>query len=222
MEQFIVLAVIIWAVWSFVVRSKRRAAAGKKPSQGSAHIQRGDLSMLPERFVVLDCETTGLQPERHEIIELAAIRVNRDSDDHETFSALVQPRGRISSKITSITGLDRKILEAEGLEIGIVLRQFREFVGDLPLVAFNAEFDMGFLHSECDRASLPRFHNKWDCALKVARKAWPERSSYRLGAICREAGVTVGSEHRALPDCHRALLVYVAAVQSVGRCSIGR
>jgi len=51
------------------------------------------LSSLPERFVVFDLETTGLKAGQHEIIEIGAIRVNRDSNQHETFSALVMPEG---------------------------------------------------------------------------------------------------------------------------------
>jgi DNA polymerase III epsilon subunit-like protein len=103
-----------------------------------------------------------------------------------------------------------------------VLELFRTFIGDLPLVAFNAQFDRGFLHSECDRAGLPRFRNRWDCALAASRKASPDRASYKLTAICKDAGVDPGAEHRALSDSHRALLVYVAAVQKIGSCAIAK
>lgn len=221
MELLIVLALIGWTIWYFAFRRKVDAP-NKTDAVANRHDSdlTSDLSMLPERFVVFDVETTGLYPEQHEIIELAAVRVNRDSSEHETFSTLVQPRGRISARITQLTGLDRKMLKAEGLEITKVLQEFRDFVGDLPLVAFNASFDRGFLHSECDRANLPRFGNRWDCALAVARKAWPDRDSYKLSAICKDAGIALDSEHRALSDSQRAMLVYVAGVQKLGHCSI--
>jgi DNA polymerase III epsilon subunit-like protein len=63
------------------------------------------LSSLPERFIVLDLETTGFDHVRNEIIEIAAIRVNRDSTDHETFQALIRPQKRILKLITKITGI---------------------------------------------------------------------------------------------------------------------
>jgi hypothetical protein len=54
-----------------------------------------DSSMLPREFVVLDLETTGLDPTRNEIIEVGAIRVNLDSDSHVTFQTLVKPERRV-------------------------------------------------------------------------------------------------------------------------------
>ena len=109
------------------------------------------------------------------------------------------------------------MLLAEGVEIETALSEFRGFVGDLPMVAFNAQFDMAFLHSELDLACLPQLTNRVSCALQMARKAWPGRSSYRLTNLCRDAGISIVSQHRALPDCERALRVYVAAAQSLGR-----
>jgi DNA polymerase III epsilon subunit-like protein len=175
-----------------------------------------DLSMLPERFIVFDLETTGLRSDTHEIIEIGAIRVNRDSDLHETFSTLVIPTGRVSSKITSLTGLDREMLTAGGQGLKPALDEFGEFIGDLPLVAFNAKFDRAFLTEACDRVGRPAFGNKVSCALVLARRAWPGRSTYRLSDICSDAGIETRSEHRALPDCERALSVYVAAAQKLG------
>lgn len=182
--------------------------------------QVSNLSMLPERFVVFDLETTGLDSDRHEIIEIGAIRVNRDSKNHDTFSTLIKPRGRLSSKITKITGLDRATLIADGIAIEEALAEFRSFVGDLPLVAFNLEFDRAFLLAECRRAEMPPFPNNADCALNMARQAWPGRRSYKLSNICSDAGIKIVAEHRAFPDCERALHVYVAAAQRLGRCNI--
>lgn len=219
-EALILIAVIVAIVWALPVsklpKQALAEARGRSKQIGLAPI---NLSMLPAHFVVFDVETTGLSPERHEIIEFAAIKVHRDSDRHDTFSSLVYPRLRISSKITRLTGLDRKTLKAEGLPIDEVLNEFRKFIGDLPLVAFNASFDMAFLQSECRRAGLRQVPNEFDCALKVARKAW-QLPSYKLSSICMAAGMTITSEHRALPDCRRAMLVYTAACSILGKSKL--
>jgi len=63
------------------------------------------LILLPEEFVVLDLETTGLDPIEDEIIEFGAIRVNIRSDTHDTFQELVKPERRIPRNIAQITGI---------------------------------------------------------------------------------------------------------------------
>lgn len=190
----------------------------RKPSEGhSIRPHSRDLSMLPAEFIVFDLETTGLNPEVHEIIEIGAIKVRRDFDEHETFSTLVHPQGRISARITTLTGIDRAMIKADGLPLTEALQAFRDFVGDLHVVSFNTAFDLPFLSSACKRADVDSFNNSSSCALKMARAAWPGRSSYKLTHICEDAGIAITSEHRALPDCERALRVYVAAAQKLRR-----
>jgi len=175
-----------------------------------------DLSVLPPRFIIFDLETTGLDSERHFIIEIGAIRVNRDSDLHETFQALIEPRSRITAKIRELTGITREMLEADGLPIHQALAEFRSFVGDLPMVAFNADFDKGFLAAECRRIGQPSFANEVHCALKLSRRAWPGRKSYRLSELAKDGNLSMDDNHRALGDCRRTMIVYAAAARRVG------
>lgn len=174
-----------------------------------------NLSALPPRFVVFDLETTGLDPTKHEIIEIGAIRVNRDSDVHDTFQALIKPTKRIPKKITQITGISQDVVEREGEPLESALRSFLKFIEDLPLVTFNAEFDMAFL---CRATSQQRLtvSNPVSCALKMARRAWPRRKSYRLSALAKDGGLSGDGAHRALEDCKRALIVYSAAAARLG------
>lgn len=176
----------------------------------------GSITVLPERFVVYDLETTGLDPNTHSIIEIGAIRVNRDSNMHDTFQTLVQPKGRIGKKIVELTGITREMVQADGLPLDQALAEFRAFVGDLPLVAYNAEFDDAFLRAACQQTGSSEFMNEVCCALKMARRAWPYRKSYRLADIARDGGLSDDGTHRALGDCKRALIVYGAAAKELG------
>jgi DNA polymerase III subunit epsilon len=175
-----------------------------------------DRSILPERFVVFDLETTGLHPDKHEIIEIGAIRVNRDSDNHKTFQALVTPKKRITKRITAITGITNEMVNQDGMELEVALAEFRSFVGDLPLVAFNAEFDDAFLRASCACVAASPFTNEICCALKLARRAWPGRTSYRLSALAGDGNLSLDEEHRALGDCRRTMIVYAAAASATG------
>jgi DNA polymerase III alpha subunit (gram-positive type) len=199
METIIVLVLISAAIWYF-----------QKRARTPSHNEPADLSALPPRFVVYDLETTGLDPERHEIIEIGAIRVNRDSENHETFQTFVIPTGRISSRITEITGIDRKMVQAEGHSLAEALSHFREFV------AFNASFDNAFIAAACRRTEIAPFANETCCALKMARRAWPEKRSYKLTELAREGNLSLNGEHRALGDCQRTMIVYAAAATHLG------
>lgn len=169
------------------------------------------LTYLPERFVIFDLETTGLDATKHEIIEIGAIRVNRDSINHETFQALIKPTKKVPHKITELTGITQEMLDKDGNPIEETLQEFSTFVGDLRLVSFNAEFDMAFLNAASIKCGVKNFNNPVSCALKMARRAWPGRKSYRLADIAKDGNLDSKDTHRALGDCQRALTVYGAA-----------
>jgi DNA polymerase III epsilon subunit family exonuclease len=194
---FIILAVIIYFI-----------SIKRKSNQES----QADLSILPERFVVFDFETTGLNPDTHEIIEIGAIRVNRDSDNHDTFQALVKPTKKIPKKITEITGITQDLVEKEGEPLEALLPQFLEFIGGFPLVSYNAEFDMAFLAAAISKTqSDKQINNPVSCALKMARRAWPGLKSYRLPDLAKIGKLPDEDNHRALGDCKRTMIVYTSA-----------
>jgi DNA polymerase III epsilon subunit family exonuclease len=186
-------------------------------AHGQSSSTEHDLSMLPERFVIFDLETTGLKAEQHEIIEIGAIRVNRDSDMHDTFQTLVVPKKRISKRITELTGIDRQMIDKDGTPLEEALEAFFEFSGDLPMIAYNAEFDEAFLRSACQQTQIPFPSNEICCALKMARRSWKDRKSYKLADIAKDGGLSLNDNHRALGDCRRTLTVYVAAASTLGK-----
>lgn len=172
--------------------------------------------LLPKNFVVLDLETTGLRALTDEIIEIGAIRVDLDSTEQLAFQILVKPKHRLPEKITEKTGITKEMLEKDGVSIEDALPQFIEFIGELPLVTFNAEFDMAFLHSAAKGLGLS-LENPYTCALKRARRAWPGLRSYRLSALAKIGNLSEANTHRAVPDCERALIVFTSATEVIGQ-----
>jgi DNA polymerase III epsilon subunit family exonuclease len=176
------------------------------------------MSSVPATFVVFDLETTGLDADRHEIIEIAAIRVNRDSTTHDTFQAFIRPRGKVPARITEITGITQAMLDETGEDLASVLEEFRVFIGDHPLVAFNAEFDAAFLSRAAKVAGSGKsIANPVSCALLMARMAWPGRRSYKLKDLAKDGNLDMSNTHRALGDCQRTMIVYGAAARVLGR-----
>ena len=196
---YIAILVLLAAVAYFVLRARKSA------------MQPVPIDVLPDTFVVFDLETTGLKAESNEIIEVAAIRFKKGTDTHDTFQSLVKPKKAVPTRITEITGITQAMVDDEGRPIDEVLEDFRGFIGELRLVTFNSEFDMAFIQAAAARAGKPPFDNPVSCALKMARRAWPQRNSFRLDDLAKDGNIDDGKEHRALEDASRALFVYAAA-----------
>jgi DNA polymerase-3 subunit epsilon len=179
-----------------------------------ANEQEVDGFALPEEFIVFDLETTGLSPHDCEIIEIGAIKVNRDSGEHITFQALVKPSILIPSKITHITGITQKMINKDGEDIKAVIPEFLDFIGDLRLVAYNARFDMGFINAAVAKQGL-KIKNPHSCALKMARRAWPDLESYKLVDVAERGGLSAKGNHRALKDAELTMTVYAAAAETL-------
>ena len=95
--------------------------------------------MVLGEYVILDLETTGLSKKRHRITEIAAVRIKNKKIVDE-FQTLVNPKQRIPSFITRLTGITNDMVrEAEPIEK--VLPSFLDFLGDHTIVAHCATFD---------------------------------------------------------------------------------
>lgn len=201
--MFWLILVIIAAVFAWAYHDAR-----EKHPLGAPQSTAVDLSFLPSQFIVFDLETTGLDPDKHRIIEMAAIRVNTHGDNHDTWRTFVKIPGKVPPRITALTGITTDMLRT-GTELHQAVREFLAFAGTNRLVSFNIDFDMGFLQAAARNAGL-HVTNPTSCALKMARRAWPGRSSYKLAALARDGGLAA-QDHRALSDCQLALAVYTAA-----------
>lgn len=170
---------------------------------------------VPEHFVIVDLETTGLDADTHEIIEIAALKVQREPDCHTTFAALVKPVQPIPSDITALTGITQAMLDHHGEHVSEVMARFLDFVGEARLVFFNAPFDCAFL-SKAAHGIGRTMDNPVSCALDMARRAWPGLRSYKLIALAHSHGLDTRGHHRALTDCALTLPIYCAAATQLG------
>lgn len=107
-------------------------------------------------FVVYDLETTGLDPDQDEFIQIAAMRFSAGClCPGDTFASYARPRRRISAFIESYTGVcNHHVQDADRPEV--VLRGFAAWSGDATLIAHNGlRFDSRFLFATCRRHGLP-------------------------------------------------------------------
>ena len=148
-------------------------------------------------IVVLDFESTGLNTAKARIIEVGAVKLVEGTVT-ETFQQLVDPEEALPPKITEITGITDANLQGQP-KAETVLPKLLEFIGDAPLAAHNASFDVNLLKSELKRLNL-HWNGPVLDTLTYARKLYPKLKSFRLGALCKHLGVSLKNAHRAVHD----------------------
>lgn len=178
-----------------------------------------DWRYVLDEFVVIDFETTGLDASIHKIIEVGALRFNKNeykkNKKVDTFQSLIKIEEQIPQKITDITGITDDML-VEGRLIGEVLSDLIDFIGERNVLAYNAPFDYSFLLEECknNKIKIPK-NFKINCILDLAREALPGMPNYKLDTLSKKMGLN-GARHRALDDCSVALQIFVACFQGSG------
>lgn len=154
----------------------------------------------PSEYVVIDVETTGLNPRKDEIIELAALKVV-NGREIARFQQLVTIERRLQEEISSLTGLTNDILACEGRNLDEALDAFLSFVGTSLVIAHNAEFDCGFIQAACETCNFDDFDNESIDTLALAKKKIPSASSYGLEALACLLHLDNERFHRAQSDC---------------------
>ncbi len=152
---------------------------------------------LSSPIVVLDFETTGLSAAVDRIIEIGAVKM-QDGQIVDELSLLCSPGAPLRPKITEITGITDLMLQGKESPASGVAKLL-DFIGDCPVAAHNAPFDMGMLQAECGRMGVS-FHPPVLDTLTMARRLFPKQTSHRLGAVCKLLGVSLKNAHRAVHD----------------------
>ena len=187
---------------------------GEKPPSKAAIIQMDRNKQSAKQrhakqlgYVVIDVETTGLDCDKSEILELGAIRVI-DHQVTDTFSALVRPEQPIPAEITTLTGITQDAMSAQGTALQPLLEQFWAFVGQSPVMGHNLDFDLAFLKKASARFGLSLPNVRIRDTLKLARRKVPDLPDHRLATLAAYFGIEYAQQHRALPDCIAAFQVY--------------
>lgn len=156
--------------------------------------------MLADSIVMLDFETTGLSPAAGDrITEVAALRIS-GGEIVERFVTLINCGVRIPGHITQLTGISQRMVDSAP-PVSSVMPALLDFIGDAPLSAHNASFDLRFLIAESQRLQCSPRHRHLLCSLKLARRIFPGLHSYRLASLATSRGIVFsGAAHRAEAD----------------------
>lgn len=166
------------------------------------------------REIVLDTETTGLDPEDgHRIVEIGAVELVNHVATGRVLHLYIDPERDMPEDAFAVHGLSRAFL-SDKPRFAAVADQFVAFVGDAKLVIHNARFDIKFLDYELVRAGRSPFGMARAIdTLEVAKRRFPGAST-SLDALCRRFGVDNSgrTKHGALLDSELLAEVYLELV----------
>jgi DNA polymerase-3 subunit epsilon len=177
------------------------------------------------RQIILDTETTGLEPEQgHRIIELGCLELVNRRPSGRTFHRYLNPDRDIDEGALQVHGITREFLRTQP-RFADVVDEFLEFVAGAELVIHNAAFDVGFLEAELKRlgarGTLVARCRVLD-TLALARQLHPgQRNS--LDALCKRYSVDNSSRdlHGALLDAKLLSEVFLAMTGGQGALTLG-
>lgn len=166
------------------------------------------------REIVLDTETTGLDPLRGDrLVEIGCVEIFNRMPTGQTFHVYINPERDMPAEAFAVHGLSAEFLSTKPL-FHEVVDAFLEFIGDAPLVIHNASFDISFINAELDRikrAAIPR--ERLVDTLLLARRKHPGVSN-RLDDLCSRYAIDNShrTKHGALLDPELLAEVYVDLV----------
>lgn len=163
------------------------------------------------REIVLDTETTGLDPKAgHRIVEIGCIELFNHVPTGKTYHQYINPERDMPVEAERVHGLSEDFLSGHPVFADIA-EAFVEFVGDAPLVIHNAAFDMGFINAELARVGMPELDRKRAIdTVSMARRKFPGAQA-SLDALCRRFGIDLSGRelHGALLDSELLAAVYL-------------
>jgi DNA polymerase III subunit epsilon len=163
------------------------------------------------REIVLDTETTGLDPLRGDrLVEIGCVEIFNRMPTGQTFHRHLNPERDIPAEAFAVHGLSNEFL-ADKPFFAEVAEEFLEFIGDAPLVIHNASFDISFINAELDRVKLPAIsRERLVDTLLLARRKHPGVSN-RLDDLCSRYAIDNSrrTKHGALLDAELLAEVYI-------------
>ncbi len=156
-------------------------------------------------YVVLDLETTGLDPQFDEIIEIAAVKYVNGEKVSE-FTTLIKPDNKIDVYIEQLTGITNEMVK-DAPKIKNVLPEFVQYIGDYVIIAHNANFDINFIYDNCMNYLKQAFPNDFIDTMWISRRLYKD-IRHRLVDLAMEFNISIDVLHRAMSDCEITQKIY--------------
>ncbi|OJF75702.1 MAG: hypothetical protein BKP49_10935 [Treponema sp. CETP13] len=166
-------------------------------------------------FTAFDTETTGLQPQSCNVIEIGAVKFNKNGII-DTYGTLINPNTPIPYQITKITHITDEMV-SNSPRFSAIAPEFNAFIAETTLIAHNAEFDVSFMNAEFERNNMKKLHSPAVPAIDtvpLARKAFPQCENHKLQYLATYFNIESGNAHRATDDARVCMEVFLQCIES--------
>ena len=171
-----------------------------------------------QRFAVIDIETSGLEPARNKILQIAVVTCDVRGTVLDEWSTYVKPPHWPFARVgpRTVHGITRRTLKGAA-ELPAALRDLALRLEGTVITAHNAEFDLGFIRHHADRLDVQLPDSPVACTLALSRSLDPAaRSSHRLTDVCRRFGVPHERAHDALADARATAGILPHLIEATG------
>ena len=179
------------------------AAASVAPPKGAVRLVRTQTTDPEVKtisdYVVLDTETTGLNPEIDKVVDIALLKISGGKIVDE-YCTLVNPQQHINIKSSKIHGIfDKDVMEAPIYDD--VGEEVVKFLGNCTIVGHNVKFDLGFMGGLLKNVVL-QDDLTWNFidTIPLAKAAYPGMENYKLQTLVEQLGIESEGAHRARAD----------------------
>lgn len=154
---------------------------------------------VPAGYAVFDCETTGTDTTRDEIVSLALIQLDPHGFETGRYIRLVRPAREIPAEATAVHGISAADV-ADASSFGEIAHELRALLGDRVFVAHNVGFDLPMLQHAFERVGIEYAPAATACTLEAFRLLEPLADNHRLQSICERRQIALEDAHEALSD----------------------
>lgn len=158
-------------------------------------------------WVFIDIETTGLDIKTDEIIEIAAIRANKE-EIKSRWCAFIKQESPIPKSITELTGITDKMLN-DGIAMCEALLELSKIIEGNTVICYNKKFDIIFLERAYRKYGMENPFHKVTDALVLAQKKIMDVENYKLSCLAKYFKILYEEQHRAMSDCEALYRVFL-------------
>lgn len=165
-----------------------------------------------DTIIVFDVESTGTDVTKDEIIQIAAIKINKEGEVIDSFERFIKPNKSVGNSVL-VHGFSDEYLKEYGEEKEKVFKEFLEYSKGALIVGHNVNYDISILNSELERCKMnkPIFKGVYD-TLDIYRRFYPNLPNHKLETLSKIFPIKHSPSHNALDDVKATAYLLVYAI----------